>query len=289
MAHVYLDLQGLVSVAFISRRRYLNILESFNTKLALMAAQMQDALHKNEIKGAIERSIDNVIDAQGSYSVENIVETVKSQGYIIIPSVFSGQTLNLIAEEFHSIIAENKKFDVVDYHDGATCVRMHPFFRVKYLHDYPALFSFYNSSVLRAITKLFYSDAPKGYEHVAEIFVHETPETSSPLSGKLHWDCLQTLKYWVYIDDLSDEAGPMLIEPKSIERNNSTREKLLKSQDLLVGGKDNIVEVPEQGLVSLSGLAGSILIHDTDASHGASPVKPGYTRRIVRGHCRAII
>ena len=162
--------------------------------LAKVVAQSQSIFYNDEIKSGVEASLDKIVADTGGYTPSSIVQAVKSDGYIIIPAVFSGNILYEMRKEFDSIIASEKEFDSVDHHDGATCVRMRPFFRMKYLYAYPALFSFYNAKTLREITKLFYSGNEKGYQHVSEVFVHETPETREPLSGKLHWDRLQTLK-----------------------------------------------------------------------------------------------
>jgi hypothetical protein len=190
--------------------------------------------------------------------------------------------------EFRTIIdLKSDEFYGVDRQGDTTCVRIKPFFKIKYSSMYPAIYAFYNSSVFRAVTKLFYIDSKSGFDYISEIFLHETPETEIPRSGKLHWDRAQTLKFWVYLDELPEEAGPMLIEPESVERNKNIRLEAHKNGKELVGGVENVVEAPIKELIALSGGAGSIMIHDTDASHRASKVMPSHVRRIIRGHCRA--
>ena len=218
---------------------------------------------------------------------QSIVSKVNSDGYVILPSVFSGEILESFKSEFRKIIdsAENSTYQV-DRKGDTTCVRVEHHDK----HDfkiYPATSAFFNSTILKDITKVFYKDSENGFDFNTEIFVHETPETNNPISEAMHWDRAQTLKFWVYVDDLPVEAGPMMIETGTVEKNKATRIDKHTSKKVLIGGVDNILEVDESNVIPLSAPAGSVMIHDTDASHGASKVMPGYVRRIMRGHCRA--
>lgn len=215
-----------------------------------------------------------------------IVDIVKKKGFVILHDALSMNTISEIKKEFRKIIAEDlEKFSSVDRHDGATCIRIKPFLTLANSKKYPSISAFYFTPVLKKITESFYKPN-RNIEYVSEIFVHETPETDDPLSNAAHWDRAQTLKFWIYVDDLPAEAGPMLIDPDSVEYNKNTRVHALNSGRKLVGGVDNLADADAAHMVALTANQGSILIHDTDASHGSSTVKPGFTRRIIRGHCR---
>jgi len=267
--------------------------KSIETGLHAFREKVTTSPFQSTIDHDIETALMQFDDAQGGRkntadAEDKIVEIVKTTGYVIMPSAISGDVLEKMYSEFRSIIdAEEGDFCAVDRHDGAVCVRMKPFLRTNYSRQYPAIFAFYNADAFRSITRKYYTDCERGAEYVTEIFVHETPETSDPLSGKLHWDRAQTLKFWIYVDELPEEAGPMLIEPGSGPRNREIRVAEHVGKDKLVGGVDNVVEATRQETTVLAAPAGSIMIHDTDASHGASEVMPGYVRRIIRGHCRA--
>ncbi len=176
---------------------------------------------------------------------------------------------------------------VVDKHDGAVCIRVDPRSSLD-KKAYPITAAFFDSHVFRKIARSFYRDESEGFHFNNTFFVHETPETTSPLSGKLHWDRTQALKFWVYVDDIPVEAGPMRIHPGSTARNKAERIKRRQNSEQLEGGKDNVVSAEPDEMIYLAGPAGSVLVHDSDCSHGASPVSNGYVRRIMRGHCRAV-
>lgn len=214
-----------------------------------------------------------------------IASKVKESGFFLLPSVFSGDAIKQFRKEFDELIGacDTSNYQV-DKHDGAICVRISPRKSLDKKH-FPLTSAFFDSVALRHIAECFYETKSKGIAYNSEIFVHKSPETLEPLSGKLHWDREQTLKFWVYIDDIPLEAGPMRIEKGSCECNRNERLKKSSVKQILVGGKDNLAK--ENGeVVNLIGSVGTILIHDTDISHGATPVAKGFIRRIMRGHTR---
>ena len=184
-----------------------------------------------------QKKIENeIVESVNSFELgpQGIVEEVKKKGFVILNQALSPASLELIKKEFHKILNEDiSKFSSVDRHNGATCVRFKPFLTLENSKKYPAISAFYFAPVLKTITKLFY--APNhDIEYISEIFVHETPETDEPLSGAIHWDRAQTLKFWIYVDDLPEDAGPMLIDPLSVEKNKQVRMTARKKNQHLI-------------------------------------------------------
>lgn len=239
----------------------------------------------------LQTKVDNEIEASlamVSDGYDEIVNAVKTRGFYILPNALSDVVLNQMRQEFRTIIkGESNGSYAVDKHEGSVCVRMKPVLTLENARFFSAIHAFFNSAIFRKLTKLYYLGEKFGSEYMTEIFVHETPETNDPLSGELHWDRTQTLKFWVYLDEVSENAGPMIVEENSAERNRKMRIKMHQEKSTLVGGVDNVLSQTVNNLIPMAAPAGSILIHNTDASHGASNVLPGNVRRIVRGHCRA--
>lgn len=238
-----------------------------------------------DLQKKVEKEIKSAVD---SYALGQnaLVDEVRKKGFVILHNALSMETMSEIKKEFHEIVREDvENFSSVDRHEGATCVRIKPFLTLKNSKKYPSISAFFFTPIFRKLTQSFYKPN-QNIEYVSEIFVHETPETDDPLSNAAHWDRSQTLKFWIYVDDLPVEAGPMLIDPNSVEHNRAIRISALDSGKKLVGGIDNLSDVDDHQMLPLTANQGSILIHDTDASHGSSRVMPGYTRRIIRGHCR---
>jgi len=226
-------------------------------------------------------------EPQLSNVAETLAERVRNEGVILFPAAITGLLLDALRDEFQQMIETSDSSPyIVDRHDGAICVRIDPRPSLD-KKAYPATNAFFDSYVFRAIARSFYQSESQGFNFNNTIFVHETPETTSPLSGKLHWDRTQALKFWIYIDDIPMEAGPMRIHPGSTPANKVERIDKRRQAEHLEGGKDNVVDAAPEEIRYLAGPAGTVLIHDSDCSHGASPVTSGQFRRIMRGHCRA--
>lgn len=219
-------------------------------------------------------------------NIDFILDEIGNKGVFILEKVLSAETLSAFRGEYNSFFnSEESRFYAVDKHDGAICIRVKPLWTIKNVLKFPMTLSFFNAGAFQKITQHFYKKQTNKIHFMSEIFVHNTPETSQPLSGGLHWDRAQTLKFWIYLNDLETENGPMRLELGSVRKNSILRSSC-SDPSQLVGGVDNIVE-PESEVVYLTAPAGSIMIHDTDASHGATPVVKGKQRQIIRGHCRA--
>lgn len=127
-----------------------------------------------------------------------------------------------------------------------------------------------------------------------ETFIQSTGETTLPASGHLHFDKRRTIKIWAYIGDVTEDTGPMRVVPcsKSSDfntaaiRSSLTRgERIDKTQNAHYP-PDTIMDRLEASAEMVTGAAGTLFIHDTDAWHGASTVKKGFIRKIIRSHNR---
>ena len=211
---------------------------------------------------------------------------VKKDGFLLVDSVFSGDVLTKLSGEFDDLIANAESSGHhVDRHDGATCLRVCPSEALN-PRRYAATVAFFSSNVCRSIAGHFFGASENKLAFNSELFIHKTPPTTAPLSNILHWDKRPTLKFWVYIDDIPVEAGPMAIEKGSSERNSIKRQRSIGMSPDDLTTIDNSVVADTSSLLRLTGRAGTILIHHTDASHRATKVEHGFTRRIMRGHTR---
>lgn len=221
-----------------------------------------------------------------SKGADNIARQVEEFGFVLIPNALADDIVRQLRSEFDEFIrtCDNSGYQV-DKHDGAICVRVKPGASID-SSSYPATAAFFKSPICKQIGEAFYQTDGCNLQFNSEIFVHETPETEQPLSGALHWDRAKTLKFWIYIDDIPCEAGPMQIARGSGRSN--AKERLARKGTLTKqqGGVDNLATTTVNDLVLLTGAAGTVLIQDTDASHGATHVEKGFSRRIMRGHTR---
>lgn len=230
-----------------------------------------------------ETSAPNGLTTSGPIGVDTIVKHVAQNGALILPGVIRGEALNAMRAEFRSLIdgGEASGFPV-NRHQGSVNVRVDR--EALSPAEYPATSAFYSAGIFRKITARYFHGQP--FHFNTEIFVHETPPTTAPLSGALHFDKRHTFKFWIYLDDLPAEAGATLVIPGSIVENRRLREAAV-SKAASFDDVENITPERASQAVPLVGSAGSIMILDTDCYHGAASVMPGHIRRIMRGHCRS--
>jgi len=167
-----------------------------------------------------------------------------------------------------------KYLDVVCEEKEGTLIRLRPLWRLN-SKRFKYIFSFFHNKFFFNIAENFFKKKYGNFSFNNEIFFHKTISTKKPLSGDYHYDIRQTLKFWLYINDINSENGPMSVEKMSSKKNQTL---LSKNMD------ENLVEVNQENCIKLIGKRGSIYIHDTTASHKSNFVEEGYERNIIRAH-----
>ena len=207
---------------------------------------------------------------------EKISEIVLENGFIKLP-ILEEDYLDKIINEYNYIINSYKKLKIdFQEHDGV-CVRAIPLWilnPVKFKYS----FNFFQNEFFYEITKKFFEKKGiKNFSFNNEAFFHKTTSTNMPLASEYHYDIRPCLKFWLYLNDIGIENGPMSVEKKTSEKNEKLN--LTKKND-----SDNKVVVDLNNCEKLTGKKGSIIIHDSNASHKANNVFENYERNIIRAH-----
>ena len=202
-----------------------------------------------------------------------IVKKVLKDGFIKLPSL-DEKYLEKITEEYNYLMNFYKNLDVLYEEKEGTLIRLRPLWRLSGKR-FKYTFSFFHNKFFLDIAKNFFKKKYGNFSFNNEIFFHKTISTKKPLSGDYHYDIRLTLKFWLYINDINSENGPMSVEKMSSNKNQAL---LSKNMD------ENLVEVNQENCVKLIGNRGSIYIHDTTASHKSNFVEEGYERNIIRAH-----
>jgi hypothetical protein len=127
-----------------------------------------------------------------------------------------------------------------------------------------------------------------------EIFAQLTRENPAPNSGLLHFDKRYTFKIWYYVNDIDICNGAMRVVPfDSSKASLPTELRREYGTKALFGSgetmhKPDITVLPklESEARYVTGPAGTLFVHLTEAWHGASPVFEGKERMILRAHSR---
>lgn len=220
-------------------------------------------------------------------AVDWLVNEIKTDGFFILESALPSNLVDPMEQEFESLMATtSQNYHSLTEHEGAKCFSIKPFFSLRNLNNFQNGLALFSNSLFRNVAESFYERKIRRINHISEVFFHNTLESNKPLSDDFHWDRSQTLKFWLYLNDIGSKNGATKVEKGSVSRNRSTR-LLAGAPDTLVGGVDNIANV-EGEIVSLTAPRGSIVFLDTDCTHAASPVSQGQCRKIIRGHTRLV-
>ena len=130
------------------------------------------------------------------------------------------------------------------------------------------------------------TDAYFGEESIfpQKIFAVRTLPSAEPVNRLPflpHTDRLHMLKFILYLTDVSAESGATRIITGSHNQRKSARRNWLASGKHQRAFK-NILPVPIEDMTPVEGVAGTLLILDTDVPHASGQVHAGHIREIIR-------
>lgn len=267
------------------------MLGTVSTKIELFSESIVRSWNHWVSDRTVERLIDDYFRKYESTKSQldaekTIASKIREDGFFIIPALIPEHMLQQINQEFDRGMALDDSFySEIDRYNGAKCLRVKPFWKLKYQRQFPIIYSVFGTKALARIARHFYETSR--FRFITEAFFHKTPESPEVLSQQFHWDRNQSLKIWIYLNDVNESNGATRVIPCSNKVNRKIR---LASGDHreLIGGVDNLSTQIGTDLdsVHLGAPRGSIVFLDTDLSHAASAVAQGKERRIIRAHCR---
>jgi ectoine hydroxylase-related dioxygenase (phytanoyl-CoA dioxygenase family) len=210
----------------------------------------------------------------------DIVDTVRQAGLIIVREYLSANELSDLRREFQTIIETRHHLDFdVDERDYITNVRMRKDDSAK---AFPQIVRTFSNALMHEVASAYMGEDKGKLNDL--IFVNEIKTTPPDLDVApfvLHFDKLRVLKFFIYLDDTTASNGAMWVAPTSMIRNQRHRARIAR-----LGGElsENRVSELEQEIFPIEAPAGSLIVFDTDMSHKAGAVNAGQVRRAMRGH-----
>ncbi len=214
-----------------------------------------------------------------NWNINDIMNTIFDQGVVVIPEYLKTNELISLNEEFERIKRMEDKSYVknIEYSQGIG--------KKVYLHKIPegeltALQNIFSSHRMKSVSSRYFSE-----DHLIneEIFVVNDIVGSRHIANDLHFDVLQTLKFFLYLTDTDVSNGAFYCVPGS----HLYAKKLRESKTVSFSNRDITRELPmeDKKEVPIVGPAGTLIIFDTDTFHRGGIVSKG-ERRVMRGHTR---
>ena|SRR5438132_165936 len=223
-----------------------------------------------------------------SFDRDAVVDRLRRYGAAVMPGLVPAGELAGLREDFHKVLEErDESFAyVIDYPAGRA---------VSIMRDkvpdgkYARIDSFFRHPKMREV-----ADRYVGHPCLLNYEIYATHEFRPTIDvAPTHFDKLWTLKFMLYLNDVSDGNAPFGVVPGSCtvarKRFRDIFEKAqlrtLTMDDERYQAMDNSDPRGVVGeVVDIVGPAGTLIAFDTDTFHHAASVANGTERMILRGH-----
>jgi len=215
---------------------------------------------------------------------QNTLSNLKKQGISVIDSFATKKQLNSLNQEFDKFLSKEHPGAKHTQYSKGRCARV--ITNEYYKDEFPSTHSFFFNKDFNTIAIKYLGDK---VNLNSEIFIVEDIVGSEHIANDLHYDVVNTLKFFLYLSDTKKENGAFLCVPGSHLFTKQYREvhkdKISYENRYLTRELD-----PQKSKekISIEGKAGTLIIFDTDVWHQAGFVSKG-TRRVMRGHTRVEI
>lgn len=217
-----------------------------------------------------------------STPLPQILDAIDEFGVLIIPDFLNAEKVTGLTEEFLRFFeTEAACVQRLEYKAGrAVSVRRSQLDTTLF----PLTAEVFGAEYMERCTDRYY----RGKPHLTnfEIFCTHDQPREEPINP-IHFDKLQSLKFFLYLKDTTAKNGAFDCAPGSHHAARKIADRHLRR-----GGRMKEIpnqQLPPEGLplIPIEGPAGAMIIFTTDAYHRGGIVSPGTERFVMRGHCRS--
>jgi len=220
------------------------------------------------------------------FNVEKINSMLSRFGIAQVDNYIVGHELNNLLVEFDNLqaLVQQDEFEFPHQVDEICCANIRLEKKIVNTNNFPHSSALFFSEAFENLSKRYFKTSSVSFNE--ELFYckhNESDQRINSLPYIFHFDKMHTLKYFLYLNDVGEENGPLEVVLRSHKQNCRLRKKYLRNlQDL-----DNVVDpsICAEN-TPLYALAGTLFVFDTDISHRAGHVMNGSYRKVIRGHTR---
>ena len=214
-------------------------------------------------------------------SYRNILSELSEKGFSKIEKCASQSTLSSLSSDFIKIF-QNPTMECCHFLElevGAACSVK--FDKSKH-QSIPHTQAFFNQKWMQQLSDSFWH---KQIPINTEIYVmHELPGTQHNAQD-LHFDVKKTLKFFLYLNDVTEANGAFSCVPGSHNESEKIRNKYGNEISYENRHLTRQLAYNNEQVISVEGNAGDLILFNTDVWHRAGIVKEG-ERKVMRGHTR---
>lgn len=212
-----------------------------------------------------------------------LVEAVKNSGVVKVFGAIDPETLSRLRIEYDAILeADEPGVKDLGVKVGKACNLVRGDLGEG---RFPATVEYFTRPWMQAA-----SDAYWGEPRILNdnIFVTREIPGTEHLAQRLHFDVQETLKFFLYLNDVTRENGAFSCVPGSIGHTRKVRAE--SGSELSYENREYSRQHPfaEEEIVPVEGPAGTLIVFTTEVWHRAGLVSSG-ERHVMRGHTRTPI
>jgi len=212
---------------------------------------------------------------------KTVLSSLSEDGYAVLKDYRSIVHLEKLLEEFEQLInpplPECCRSLDLDVGTGVSIVfgeRKHD--SLDYTQE------FFQQNWMKDVSNTFWEKEIKINQDI--YVMHELPGTVH-VAQDLHFDVLKTLKFFLYLNDVSETNGAFSCVPGSHKKSEKIRVHYCNEISYENRHLTRQLDYNEEQIIPIEGKAGDLIIFNTDVWHRAGIVKEG-ERKVMRGHTR---
>lgn len=214
-------------------------------------------------------------------NVDDIIDTLNIYGVAIVRDFVPSDQLDKIRGSFHQLFENefeclNNRINHPNNPDGRQ-VNFDP--KKAAEEGMPEYHNLFHSQFIDAVSKAYFS--PHSYSLNPQIVLtHLHPSEKSILPW--HFDRIQTLKFWIYLKDATQDDGALEYCPGSHWEGRYRASYHMATGTPVRAIPNDVADHRVQNPVTLAARAGDLIIFDPDGFHRGGVVAPGHERLVVR-------
>ncbi|MCB1202735.1 MAG: phytanoyl-CoA dioxygenase family protein [Verrucomicrobiae bacterium] len=215
--------------------------------------------------------------------VPQLMEAVNACGVVKVFGAIDSDTLARLRVEYDEILATDEA-GVKDL--GVEVGKACNVIRAELAEGrFPATMEFFSRPWMQEASDLYWGE-PRILND--NIFVTREIPGTQHLAQSLHFDVQETLKFFLYLNDVTRENGAFSCVPGSIGHTRAVRAE--SGSELSYENREYSRQHPfsEEEIVPVEGPAGTLIVFTTEVWHRAGLVSSG-ERHVMRGHTRTPI
>ena len=245
-----------------------------------MGWQKMSRLTETNKQPGFSDGVSRLAFGKDSIEAHGLAEVVRRQGVAVIPDFLGQSETASIGREYEAILSTGGEgIKSVDMEVGRAAIVD------RLAIDRNALrqtFDLFGSKFMQDLSEKYLGTPCIANETI--YVMHETVGTKH-VAQDLHFDVQPTLKFFVYLNDVTAENGAFSCVPGSLGHTQEIRAKY--GDAVTYENRDFSREHPfsEDQIVPVEGPAGTLIVFTTELWHRAGVVRRGQ-RCVMRGHTR---